>query len=120
PRPRQCVEHGGAADLLRHPDPGVVRLPPGGEAGVVVDRQRQVRPADQDMLVQPLQALGVEVTVLPALPQSREERLLVIVVGRERLPDGGDLQGRKRLAQDLPASRDALLTPPGEWRTLET
>jgi hypothetical protein len=48
--------------------------------------------AHQDVFVQPLQTVEVEVAVRPALPESREKRLLVVVVGWEGAPDGGDLQ----------------------------
>ena len=44
------------ADLLRHPDPGVVGLAPGRELVVLLDGQRQMAAADQHVAVEPLQA----------------------------------------------------------------
>ena len=93
--PVERVPHGRLADLLRHADPGVVRLPPGGEPGVLLDGQRQVPAAHQDVLVQALQAVEVEVAVRPAVPERREQRLLVVIVRGESAPDGGDLQAQR-------------------------
>ena len=108
----EAVQHGAGADLLGDADPGVVRLAPGGERVVLVDRQGEMAAAHQDVPVQALQSVEIEVAVRPALPESREKRLLIVVVGRERPPDGGYSQVRKdskfnpgrNLAQCLPAS----------------
>jgi hypothetical protein len=49
----------------------------------------------EDVLVQALQPIGIAIAVRPALTQSREERLLIVVVGREGPPDGGYSQSSK-------------------------
>src|SRR3712207_6980963 len=49
--------------LFRSPDPGVVRLAPGGDPVVLLDRQREVPPAHEHVLVQALQAVEVEMAV---------------------------------------------------------
>src|SRR6202023_882297 len=91
-------------------------LAPGGEAGVVVDRQRQVAAADQRMAMQALEALGVEQAIRPAMPQAQKQRILIVVMGRERPPDGGDLQGgpsgRRAIGASVPRPREKATTAP--------
>src|SRR6185295_12607264 len=75
--------------------------------------------AHEDVLVQALQTVEIEVAVRPAVSQSREQRLLIVVMRGESAPDGGDLQDSKALrsqegeslAQSLPAATAADRPP---------
>ena len=104
----EAVEHGASADLLGDADPGVVRLAPGGQRLVLLDRQRQMAAADQDVAMQRLEALEVEVALAPGAAEGGEERLLVVVVRRKRRADGGDPQERSTLSQ---RARSAIEKP---------
>ena len=80
---------------------------------VLLDRQRQVAPADQDVPVQLLDPVEVEVALLPVAAQGGEQRLLVVVVLRKGRADAGDPRhcALARGAHRGPARRRASRAP---------
>ena len=106
---RERREQRLAADLLGDADPGVVRLAEGREARILLDRQREVPAADQDVLVQLLDPVEVEVALLPVAAERREQRLLVVVVVRKGRADRGDR--RLRIADERRWRRRARPLP---------
>ena len=78
------------ADLLGHPDPGVVGLAPVFEFVVGVDREGEVASADQHPPVKRLQPGPAPAAAVPIAAQRSEQRFLVVVVVREGFADRRD------------------------------
>ena len=82
--------HGPLADLERHLDPGVVGLAPRLEAAVGLQRQREVPAAHENVPVELLDAVQVVVPGGPLPLERGNQRVLVVVVGRERPAHGSN------------------------------
>ena len=69
------------SDFRRGPHPGVVGLGEGVERYVFLDRQRKMTPGDSERALDFVEAAQIRPSLLPQLPESRGQLLLIDVVG---------------------------------------
>ena len=94
-------------DLFGDANPGVVRLAEGLELRILLERQREVAPADEDVAVELFDPVEVEVALFPVGAERREQRLLIVEMARERGADGGDPRQRRRARRPFERHRSS-------------